>query len=77
MYAPECSIQRLAELQAPGTGRHVAGGGRWEAGGGRWEVGGGMGEAGGSGRNHDVGRYDSLNLIFSAPTVTVSHDASR
>jgi len=35
MYAPGCSIQRLAELQAPGTGRQVAGGGRWEVGGGR------------------------------------------
>jgi hypothetical protein len=29
------------------------------------------------GRNHDVGRYHSLNLIFSAPTTTRSHDASR
>ena len=28
MYAPGCSIQRLAELQVPGTGRRVAGG-RW------------------------------------------------
>jgi len=26
MYALACSIQRLAELQAPGTGRHEAGG---------------------------------------------------
>jgi len=39
-YAPACSIQRLAELQAPGTGRQVAGGGRREAGG-RWRVAGG------------------------------------
>jgi len=29
MYAPGCLIQRLAELQAPGTGRRVAGGG-WQ-----------------------------------------------
>ena len=28
------------------------------------------------GRNHDVGRYSSLNLIFSAATATRSHDAS-
>jgi len=28
MYAPGCSIQRLAELQVPGTGRQMAGG-RW------------------------------------------------
>jgi len=35
MYAPACSIQRLADLQAPGTGRQAAGGGRREAGGGR------------------------------------------
>ena len=27
MYAPGCSIQRLAELQVPGTGRPEAGGG--------------------------------------------------
>jgi hypothetical protein len=26
-YAPACSIQRLAELQGPGTGRRVVGGG--------------------------------------------------
>jgi len=38
--------------------------------------GGGSREAGGSGRNHDVGRYHSLNLIFSAATATRSHDAS-
>jgi len=25
MYAPACSIQRLAELQTPGTGRREAG----------------------------------------------------
>jgi hypothetical protein len=29
------------------------------------------------GRNHDVGLYGSLNLIFSAPTMTRSHDVSR
>jgi hypothetical protein len=27
-------------------------------------------------RNHDVGLYHSLILIFSAPTETKSHDAS-
>jgi hypothetical protein len=59
---PACLIQRLAELQAPGTGRSEAGGG-WQA------VYGG--------RYHDVGRYHSLNLIFSAATATRSHDASR
>jgi len=35
MYAPGCSIQRLAELQATGTGRRVAGGG-WRVAGGGW-----------------------------------------
>jgi len=40
MYAPGCSIQRLAELQASGTGRLVAGGGWREASGGRWVAGG-------------------------------------
>jgi len=49
-------------VQAPGTGRREAGGG-WQAAYG--------------GRNHDVGRYHSLNLIFNAATVTRSHDASR
>jgi hypothetical protein len=29
------------------------------------------------GQNHDVSRYYSLNHIFSAATVTRSHDASR
>ena len=61
IYAPGCSTQRLAELQVPGTGWRVAGGG--------WRVTYG-------GRNHDVGRYYSLNHIFSAPTATRSHDAS-
>jgi hypothetical protein len=28
-------------------------------------------------RNHDVGRYVSLNLIFSGATMTRSHNASR
>ena len=37
-YAPVCLIQRLAALQAPGTGRQVAGGSRREAGGGRLVV---------------------------------------
>jgi len=40
-YAPACSIQRLAEMQAPGTGRQVVGGGRRKAGSGRREAGGG------------------------------------
>jgi len=57
--------------QAPGGVKLVAGGGRLVV-------------AGGCGwpapyvvRNHDVGRYHSLNLIFSAATVTKSHHASR
>ena len=33
-YAPTCSIQRLLELQIPGTGRHEAGGVWHVAGGG-------------------------------------------
>jgi len=28
-----------------------------------------------AGRNHDVGRYVGLNLMFSAATMTRSHDA--
>jgi len=68
MYAPVCSIQRLAELQAPGTRRREAGGGRRVAGGGWLAVYGGW--------NHVVGRYHSLNLIIDMATVTKSHDAS-
>jgi hypothetical protein len=61
MYAVVCLVQRLAELQAVGTGRHVAGDVRRVA---------------YSGRNHDVGRYHSLNLIFSAATLRSSDNAS-
>jgi hypothetical protein len=67
---PACSIQRVAELQMPGTRRREAGGGGW------WVAGGGRLAAYG-GRNHDVGRYHSLNLIFSVATATGSHDTSR
>jgi len=42
-----------------------------------WCVAGGGWPAAYGGRNHDVGRYHSLNLIFSAATPTRSHDASR
>ena len=48
MYASACSIQRLAELQAPGTGRREAGGvwlavfGGQSVAGGRWRVAGGV-----------------------------------
>ena len=50
MYAPACMIQRLAELQMPGTGRREAGGvwrgvfgrravgGVWRVACGRWQV---------------------------------------
>ena len=55
----------------------VAGPSHWEAEGGRRQAAGGRQEAGGGGRNRDVGRYHSLNLIFSAATATRSHDASR
>jgi len=41
MYAPACPIQRLAELQAPGTGRREAGGVWWAVFGGRRVAGGG------------------------------------
>jgi hypothetical protein len=75
MYAPACSIQRLAELQVPGTRRRMAGGVRRAVFGGRVAC--GVWRAAYGGRNHDVGRYHSLNLIFSAPTATRSHDASR
>jgi len=71
----QCSIQRLAELQTPGTGRREAGG-VWRAAFGGWRVPGGRWQAAYICRNHDVGRYHSLNLIFSAATATRSHDAS-
>jgi len=48
--------------RAAGSGQRVACG-RWQA--------------AYVGRNRDVGRYSSLNLIFSAATMTRSHDASR
>jgi len=57
-------------------GQCLAGGGRrvacgvWRVACGRWQV-------AYVGRNYDVGRYVSLNLIFSAATRTRSHDASR
>ena len=35
MYAPACMIQRLPELQKPGTGRREAGGVWWAVYGGR------------------------------------------
>jgi len=90
MYAPTCSIQRLAQLQTPGTGRREAGGGWravfggwrvacgvWRVACGVWRVACGVWRVAYIGRNHDVGRYGSLNLIFSAATMTTSHDASR
>jgi len=55
--------------QAPGGVRQVAGG--------RWQVAGGGWRAAYDGRNHDVGRYHSLNLIFSVATATRSQDDSR
>ena len=85
MYAPACSIQRLAELQMLCNGRRAAGGvwravfGGWRAewAYGVWRVACSRWQAAYGGRNHDVGRYHSLNLIFSAATATKSHDASR
>jgi len=57
MYAPVCSVQRIAELQAPGTRRREAGGGwrggwrrlvgRLVAAGGWWVAAGGWWVAGG------------------------------
>ena len=63
MYAPGCSIQRLAELQAAGTRKRVAGDG--------WR------KAGGGGRNHEVSSYLSLSRIFSAATATRYLDDSQ
>jgi len=40
MYAPGCLIQRLAELQTPGTARRVMGG-AWRVARGAWRVAGG------------------------------------
>jgi len=69
--------------QVPGGVRLVADGGQCLADGGRrvvcgvWRVACGRWQVAYVGRNHDVGRYGSLNLIFSATTMTRSHDASR
>jgi len=41
-----------------------------------WRVACGRWQAAYVGENHDVGRYGSLNLIFSVATTTRSHDAS-
>jgi len=87
MYPPACSIQRLAELQKPGTGRHqlqAPDSGRSEAGAvwwavfGRRHVGFGVSQMAGGvwWPNHGIGRYKSLNLIFSTATKTRSHNAS-
>jgi hypothetical protein len=61
--------------QAAGGVRQVAYGGQCLAGG-IWRVVCGRWRAAYGGRNHDVGRYHSLNLIFGAPTETKSLDAS-
>jgi hypothetical protein len=63
----------------------VAYGGQCLAGGGRsgrmacgvWRVACSRWQAAYGGQNHDVGRYHSLNIIFSAATATKSHDTSR
>jgi len=49
----------------------------WRAAGGVGCVGCGRWQAAYVGRNHDVGRHGSLNLIFSAATATRSHIASQ
>ena len=49
----------------------------WWAAGGWRRVACGVWQAAYVGRNHDVGRYGNLNLIFSVATTTRSHDASR
>jgi len=59
-----------------GCGEQCLVGGAWHVAGGRWQVAGGQWRVAG-GRNHDVGRYHSLSLIFCAATKTRSHDASR
>ena len=43
-----------------------------------WRTGvmGGVWRAEYGGRNHDVGRFHGLNIIFSASTTTGSHDVS-
>jgi len=61
--------------QAPGGVRQVAYGGQCLAGG-MWHVVWGRWRVAYGGRNHDVSQHHSLNLIFSAPTMTRSHDAS-
>jgi len=73
MYAPVCKIQRLAELQEPGTGRREAGGGLRVAGG-RWPV---VGDWRRMVAEIMTSVDNSLNLIFSMATATRSHDASR
>ena len=49
----------------------------WRVACGVWRVACGKWQAVYVGRNHDVGQYGSLNLIFSAATMIRSHDASR
>ena len=58
-------------------GGHSLAGGELRAACGVWRVAGGRWQAAYIGRYHDVGRYGSLNLIFSVATRTRSHDASR
>jgi len=64
-------------------GRRVACGvwhvacGVWRVACGVWRVACGRWQVAYVGRNHDFGRYGSLNLIFSAATMTRSYDASR
>jgi hypothetical protein len=63
-------------LQTPGTGRREAGGIRRAVFGGR-RAACGRWQAAYVGRNHDVGRYHSLNLIFSTATMTRSHESLK
>jgi hypothetical protein len=61
--------------QAPEGVKQVAYGGQCLAGG-MWCVVCGRCRAAYGGRNHDICRYHSLNLIFSVTTMTTSHDVS-
>jgi len=62
--------------QAPGGVRLVTYGGQCLVGSG-WRVACGRWQAEYDGRNHDIIRYHSLNLIFSVATMTRSHDTLR
>jgi len=68
-----CRLSTVLGFRDSLSSRHLAPDGVWRVAGSMWRAayGGGYG-----GRNHDVGRFHSLNLIFSALTAIGSHNVS-